>query len=136
MTAIIWSNMTDVLSTNDALAVAGVPLSLQTPILATINNKFDTRLLPLGEADPQLYLMRVYYLAHLLMTGAFGAFGGAAGPVTQEAAGTMSRQYAVSGSANSDALLDTTSYGRIYHSLIRGLGGPFAVGGLPGGICF
>lgn len=132
MTAIVWSDVTSVLTPVEQTLVAAFPVPIQTASLAMINAKFDIRLFSLAEADPQLFLVRVYYMAHLLMSGAFGAFGAAAGPVTAEGAGTMSRQYAVMGSGKGDPLIDTTAYGRIYHSLIRGLGGPLSLGGIGG----
>ena len=127
MTAIVWSDATS-FCTADAATLNAVPPVIQTAILAQVNNMLDVTRFDAGEADPRLYMCRCNLVGHFVMSNAFGAFGAAAGAVTQESAGTYSRQYANAFSGSSSPYA-STSYGRQYLTLIRMLGGGFAMSG-------
>lgn len=71
-----------------------------------------------GEDAQRLRLARIYYAAHIATASSQGGNGGAAGPVTSETAGGLSRTYAFA-SVASDLLLDSTNYGRLLRMLMR-----------------
>lgn len=117
MAAITWTDVTAIaadLSTTSAAA--------QTMILAMVNEAIDTRLFPNGETDARLKLARVYLAAHYAASG-LGGSGAAAGPVTAEAAGTLSRSYASITSSTTDPLLESTTWGRLYRLIMRPMRG-------------
>jgi hypothetical protein len=70
-----------------------------------------------GEGSPQLRLARLYMAAHMGTVSSSGA-SGAAGPVTSETAGGLTRSYGFMSSTEADPLLDATPYGRMYRELL------------------
>jgi len=115
MAAITWSDVTDLDSSLSALSVA-----LQATILGIVNTRFDVSLFD-GEDGPTTKLLRQLFAAHMgtvLKPGA-GATG-AAGPVTSEAAGGLSRSYAVAGAGNmQSSALGRTGFGQTLDLLIQ-----------------
>lgn len=114
MASIAWSDVTAFAST-----LSTVSATAQTKILAYVNERFDVSELG-GEDSPDLYLARVFLAAHL--ASATTVNGDVAGPVTAEAAGGLSRSYAVLSSVGG---LGTTGYGTQLKELLRTCcGGP------------
>lgn len=121
MAAITWDDVTDI-----AAALASVAPDAQTIYLLFVNEALDVRLFPNGETDNRLKLARIYLAAHYAASDiAANASGGAgaAGPVTAESAGTLSRSYASMTTSTSDPLLESTSYGRLYRLIMRPMRG-------------
>ena len=116
MADITWADVTGPTGMfPDDAALGAVPVQAQAIILGRVN-RLSAQFF--GGVDSDKYkLARIYLAAHL---GAGGGVGGnaAAGPVTSESEGGVSRSYAVvpgavSGSHNG------TSYGRLYDELVR-----------------
>lgn len=123
MTAITWGTTpTDGDVTRRVAALATVDVTVQADILAFVNTALDVRLFDLGEADPRLKLARIYLALHFATGDASNGIGdgtgGPAGPVTQESAGGLMRQYEALGAAG-DPLLAESYWGRRYLQLIR-----------------
>lgn len=117
MAAIAWADVTAIASDLSTVGVAA-----QAMILAFVNEAIDTRLFPNGEEDARLKLARVYLAAHYAVGPLGGSFG-AAGPVTAESAGTLSRSYASMSSSSTDPLLESTPWGRAYRLIMRPMRG-------------
>jgi hypothetical protein len=100
-----------------------VDTGVQDDILAFVNTALDIRLFELGEDDPRLKLARIYLTLHFATGDASAGIGDGtyspAGPVTQESAGGLMRQYEQFGAAG-DPLLAESYWGRRYLQLIRG----------------
>jgi hypothetical protein len=95
-----------------------VPTAAQDFILEYVNQALVVDIFG-GEGSPKLRLARIYLAAHY--GSLFGSGGsGAAGPVTSESAGGLSRSYGFASSFvfNDDAL-GSTVYGRNYLGLVR-----------------
>lgn len=121
MAAIVWQNVVDVAP---ELADPAVPVALQTLWLALANQDVNVSLFYRGEDDPRLALARAYLVAHF-GSGYGEGSGGAAGPVTSESAGGLSRSYAQAMAAGG-GILGTTVYGQNFLALVRPMaGGPF-----------
>lgn len=72
-----------------------------------------------GESTASYKLARIYLAAHFASIAGLGA-AGAAGPVTQESVGGVSRSYAQPfSSMGTPASLDSTAYGKAYRQLVR-----------------
>lgn len=115
MASIAWS---DVLTQGAELSA--VHATAQTDILAHVNTTLHVEDWG-GEASPKLRLARIYLAAHF---GALqilaGGGSGAAGPVTSESDGRLSRSYGWAGAmSGGDPLYDLTKYGRSYRTLMR-----------------
>lgn len=111
MAAITWANVLD-----HAPELSTVDTDAQTDILAHVN----TTLIPDdwgGESSPKLKLARIYLAAHMGTMITQGATN-KAGPVIAESADGLSRQYGWSSSTDSDALYDSTSYGKQFRTLL------------------
>jgi len=111
MASILWSDVeafAPELSTIDTVA--------QTGILAFVNTGLNIDILG-GEAHAQLRMARIYLAAHF---GTLSSQGGAAaaGPVTSESEGGVSRSYANLMSSGGGAL-GSTSYGQLYEFIVR-----------------
>lgn len=122
MAAIVWSDVTNIASTS----LASVSVAAQTLYLLFANEAIDTRLFPNGEEDTRLKLARIYLAAHYAASGVLGdASGGvgAAGPVTAESAGTLSRSYASMTSSTTDPGLESTQWGKLYRLIMRPMRG-------------
>jgi hypothetical protein len=112
MASIAWTDVVD-----HAPELSTVDTDAQTNILAYVNTAMTVDEWG-GESSPKLKLARIYLAAHYgTVTSQGGA--GAAGPVTSETAGSLSREYASYSPAGSDPLLDTTPYGKAWRSLAR-----------------
>ena len=125
MTAIIWTNVTDVAAD---VAALNLPVAVQTAVLLHVNTALDVTLFGTGDdTDPRLYLCRVNLAAHIAITMGSGAFG-PSGPALEDQAGSLMTQYANTVAVSSNPY-DTTSYGRTYRMLIKPLGGPRSMSG-------
>lgn len=110
MAAIVWA---DVVAFAPQLST--VASTVQTDILAHVNTALNVVTFG-GESAPRLRLARIYLAAHV-GTVTSGGGSAAAGPVTSESDGTISRSYASVSTAASDT--ESTSYGQMYAHLIR-----------------
>lgn len=117
MSAIAWSDVTDMFPTDTTLS--GLPVPAQTDILAEVNGRPET----LFDRAETLKLGRIYMAAAMGVTTAAGA-SAIAGPVTGETAGNISRQYEGTRRISvADAIWGNTSYGRMYFTLLMGAPG-------------
>jgi hypothetical protein len=119
MASITWTDVTDIAP--ELTADNGVNIEAQNMILALVNERMNATEWG-GESDPMLKLARIYLAAHfgtITMNQSAGA-----GPVVAEAAGGLSRSYAMP--APSDPLLGSTAWGKAYRSLLKasGIGAP------------
>lgn len=121
MAAILWTDVTTI-----APSLTSVSAGAQALYLAFVNEALDVRLFPNGESDNRLKLARIYLAAHYASSGVLGdasAGVGAAGPVSAESAGTLSRSYAGMTISVSDPTLATTEWGRLYRLIMRPMRG-------------
>lgn len=124
MADIAWSNVVDF-----APELSGIDADAQTDILAYVNDELDVALFD-GESGPKTKLARIYLAAHVATGTLTGSSGGAAGPVTAEAEGGLSRSYGSMSAALSDpAMLALTPYGLRFLGLVNtsAARGPLAV---------
>ena len=85
-------------------------------ILEHVNAELDVDMFD-GEDGPTTRLARIWLAAHLATSGASSSGGGSVGPVTSESVGGMSISYGAYDT--SDAAAGTTTYGRLYLSLVQ-----------------
>lgn len=112
MADITWAHVTD-----HAAELATVDVDAQTDILAYVNSSLVSA--EFGGEDSSTYkLARIYLAAHTATLGPVSGGAGAAGPVTAEAAGGLSRSYGFIASMTI-AGYDSTSYGRLFAQLVR-----------------
>lgn len=114
MAAIVWTDVTD-----HATELSTIVVDAQTTILAYVNA--STTIEPTlfdGEASARLKLARIFLAAHFATYTPMGA-SGAAGPVTAETAGRISRSYA---SGMTSAALATTTYGQAFDDILKSSG--------------
>lgn len=113
---------------DDVLAFAselsGVASAARSLILAYVNTNLKASVFG-GEDDAEYTLARIYLAAHM-GTGALPGEGGASGQVTSEAAGGLSRSYAVNNATGGNTDYEMTGYGKKFKALLRARGG-FAV---------
>lgn len=122
MAAIAWADVIARFPSDATLAALPVPA--QTEILALVNGTLSPTFFG-GEASVKYKAARVYYAAHLALAGGM-AGNVAAGPVTSESEGGVSRSYAVA-SSQADGSNSNTSYGRMFDALVRS--SPYRIGG-------
>jgi hypothetical protein len=115
MAAIVWSDVTDLVS-----EMSSVPLAAQPIILSLVNSYLAVDKWG-GEDAPKLKTARIYLAAHLGTFARPGAAGAGAGPVISESEDDVSRAYASFNlpGLDVDPLYDTTPYGRAYRWLMR-----------------
>ena len=109
MAAIVWTDVTDL-----APELSTIPLGGQTAILALVNDYLDPDTWG-GEDAPKLHSGRCYLAAHL---ATLGKRKGKSGSVSSEAAGGLSRSYAMPAML-STSTLQLTSYGAMYILLAK-----------------
>lgn len=109
MASIVWSDVTDAITTVPSTAVA-----LQTLILALVNGTVDPDIFDGEDGDITKYV-RILYAAHMAVMHGRGATG-APGPITSESAGGLSRSY---GSLPASSELALTGPGTLLRQLIR-----------------
>lgn len=114
MASIAWADVED-----HAPELSTIDSDAQTTILAYVNatttiepSLFD------GETSARLKLARIFLAAHVATTTPMGS-SGAAGPVTAESAGRISRSYA---SVSTTAGLATTAYGVAFDEILQSSG--------------
>lgn len=121
MASIVWADVTAIAPTLSTVGAAA-----QALYLAFANEAIDIRLFNNGETDNRLKLARIYLAAHYASSGVLAdASGGAgvAGPVTAEAAGTLSRSYASMTASATDSGFASTEWGRLYRLIMRPMRG-------------
>lgn len=107
---IAWS---DVLSLPGAnVELADVPAGGQTMLINYVNSVLDVTMFD-GEDGPTTKLARCFLAAHMAALGELGT----GGPLTQESAGGLMRQYAMPAMVLRSEFM-TTSYGRAFWLLI------------------
>ena len=89
----------------------------QTDILAVANTLLTVSLFG-GEASAKTKLARIYIAAHLGTLELIGTTG-AAGPITAESAGGLSRQYGSAAAAVTSGEWGSTTFGQKYVALCR-----------------
>ena len=109
MAAIVWTDVTDL-----APELSSTPLGAQTAILALVNGFLDVATWG-GETSDKLHSGRCYLAAHL---ATLGRRKGKSGTVSAEAAGGLSRSYAMPAML-STSTLQLTSYGALYIFLAK-----------------
>ncbi len=112
MAAIIWTDVTAL-----APELTSVSSGAQTDLLAYVNTALKVSVFD-DETGPMTRLARIYLAAHYATISQQGG-AGAAGPVTGESAGGLSRQYASFSPMGSDPLFDVTPYGKAFRGLCR-----------------
>jgi hypothetical protein len=93
-----------------------VDVAAQVAILAYINATFNVSEWG-GSTAPMLRLGMIYLAAHFGTITGQGA-NGAAGPVTKESVGEISREY-MEASFSTGSDLSSSSYGQMYRTLVR-----------------
>jgi hypothetical protein len=106
---IVWTDVTDAITT-----LPTVPTALQTLILATVNGRVDGDVFDGEDGDITKYA-RVLLAAHLSVLTTRAATG-AAGPVTSQSAGGLSRSY---GTWSSPSSFSLTPHGTALSWLIQ-----------------
>lgn len=116
MASILWADVTAWAPT-----LSTVHATVQADAVALANAAFDPDAwADGGEASLALRMARILYAAHLATTAKTAS--GAAGPVTSQSVGGISKSY---GTLPSTSELGTTAYGRQLVSLLRPrFGGP------------
>jgi len=118
MASISWADVLDFAS-----VLATVPVGQQTILLALANESLNVAAFG-GEDAAKTKLARIYWVAHFAsLPGAGTTAGGAAaaGPVTSETTGGISRAYAsLSSSGSSGESWSETLWGRRYLEILRG----------------
>ncbi len=119
MAAIVWSDVTTV-----APSLATVDVAAQSLYLTFVNSAIDWRLFANGESDNRLKMARIYLAAHYATSATIAESTGgvgAAGPVTSEGAGSLSRSYGFNtfSTSGSDPSLGSTQWGRLYRLIMR-----------------
>ncbi len=98
-------------------ALSAVDTDYKVDVLAYVNGTLNVAHFG-GEAAIKTRLARMYLAAHFGQQ-ALDAVSGAAGPVSAESAGGLSREYAVFSPPGSSALYDTTTFGKQYRLIVR-----------------
>lgn len=122
MAAIAWSDVTGMFPADTTLAA--IPAAAQTAILAYVNEDLSASYFG-GEASAKLKLARIYWAAHMAVSGGLGGEA-SSGPVTSREEGGVRETYAVSGAGIPSSSNRTTSYGRLFDELVRS--SPYRVG--------
>jgi hypothetical protein len=100
-----------------AAELSTVPASAQTDILDYVNETLAVDHFG-GEDSINTKLARIYLAAHHGTITKNGS-NGPAGPLLSQSTADLSRTYAAFSPAGSDALLDTTPYGKAFRSMVR-----------------
>lgn len=112
MAAIVWADVLGLAPELSTVSTLG-----QTDILAYVETLDYTKFSD-DEGSPIFRLARIYLAAHLgTITLQGGA--GAAGPVTQESVGGISRSYGQPFGGVAPGSLDSTAYGKAYRMIVR-----------------
>lgn len=98
-------------------------------VVVAFANEVKGNALCVSEDSPTLRLARLNLAAHFAINTLQGR-GGAAGPVTAEAAGAVRRSYGLMMSSSTSGGLGSTMYGQAYLAILNmteGVRGPFVV---------
>ena len=113
MATITWTDVTDIAPEHTA-----VPVSMQTAILLYVNTVFNENVW-----GDKCTMGAALCAAHMATTFYVRGSSGAGGPLIQEMVGQMQKQYANATPADTDPLLDTTNYGKMYRMVLNSLPG-------------
>lgn len=112
MASITWTDVT-----NHAPALSSVVAGAQTDILAYVNLLLTVSLFG-GEAAAKTKMARVYAAAHF-GTLELLATNGAAGAVSSETAGGLTRTYGTTATAATDPDWGSTAHGQMFVNICR-----------------